>query len=112
LKTKQSSSPQQLSLFNSPQDESSPSSVRKKVVRKQVQALPVVKAPSPLADQQERRLTVRVPEAAKMLGISRSVAYEAVSRGEIPSVKIGRRVLIPVAALERLLAGENIREKD
>jgi excisionase family DNA binding protein len=38
-----------------------------------------------------------------MLGISRAFAYEAVRRGEIPSIRIGRRVLVPRAALERML---------
>ncbi len=38
------------------------------------------------------RLTLTVEEAAQVLGISRAFAYEAVRRGEIPSIKIGRRV--------------------
>jgi excisionase family DNA binding protein len=49
------------------------------------------------------RLTLTVEEAATMLGISRAFAYEAVNRGEIPSIRIGRRVLVPRAALERLV---------
>lgn len=52
----------------------------------------------------EQRLTVTVEEAATLLGISRAFAYEAVARGEIPSIRIGRRVLVPRAALERLVA--------
>jgi excisionase family DNA binding protein len=39
-------------------------------------------------------LTLKVEEAARLLGIGRSAAYEAVRRGEIPSVRIGRRVLV------------------
>lgn len=39
-------------------------------------------------------LTIKVAEAARMLGISESAAYEAAARGDIPSVRIGRRVLI------------------
>jgi len=38
-----------------------------------------------------------------MLGISRAFAYEAVNRGEIPSIRIGRRILVPRSALENLL---------
>jgi len=49
------------------------------------------------------RLTLTVEEAAATLGISRAFAYEAVRRGEIPSIRIGRRVLVPRAALERML---------
>ena len=49
------------------------------------------------------RLTLTVPEAARLLGISRNLAYEAVRRGEIPCIRIGRRFLVPRVALERLL---------
>ena len=49
------------------------------------------------------RKTMTVPEAAKALGIGLSVAYEAARSGELPTVKFGKRILVPVAALERLL---------
>jgi excisionase family DNA binding protein len=52
----------------------------------------------------EDRLVYTVPEAAALLGISRAFAYEAVKRGDIPSMRIGRRILVPKAALERFLA--------
>lgn len=51
----------------------------------------------------EDRLVFTVEEAAQLLGISRSFAYEAVQQGEIPSMRIGRRILVPKAALDRLL---------
>jgi excisionase family DNA binding protein len=51
----------------------------------------------------EDRLIYTVTEAAALLGISRSFAYEAVERGDIPSMRIGRRILVPKAALTRLL---------
>jgi excisionase family DNA binding protein len=51
----------------------------------------------------QERLTMTVEEAAAALGISQAFAYEAVTRNEIPHVRIGRRILIPRAALERLL---------
>lgn len=57
-------------------------------------------------DVEEKRLTLTVEEAAEILGLSRAFAYEAVRRGEIPSIRIGRRILVPRAALERLLEGE------
>lgn len=50
------------------------------------------------------RLTLTVEEAAATLGISRASAYEAVRRGEIPSIRIGRRVLVPRVRLDRLLS--------
>jgi excisionase family DNA binding protein len=52
----------------------------------------------------EDRLVFTVEEAAQLLGISRSFAYEAVQRREIPSMRIGRRILVPKAALDRFLA--------
>ena len=51
----------------------------------------------------EERLTYTLTEAARRLGISRALAYEAANRGELPVCRIGRRVLIPRAALLRLL---------
>jgi len=50
------------------------------------------------------KLTISVTEAGQILGISRTAAYEAARNGQIPTVRIGRRLLVPVAALERLLA--------
>jgi excisionase family DNA binding protein len=44
-----------------------------------------------------------VNEAAVILRISRGAAYEAAKRKEIPTVRIGRRLLVPMAALERML---------
>ena len=49
------------------------------------------------------RLTYTVTETAVLLGISRTTAYECVRRGEIPSLTLGRRVVISRVALERLL---------
>jgi excisionase family DNA binding protein len=50
-------------------------------------------------------LVVSVQKAANLLGISRNATYEAVRIGEIPSIKIGRRVIIPRAALMKMLSG-------
>jgi len=50
-----------------------------------------------------RRHTVNVAEAAKMLGISRNQAYKTVREGGLPCLKFGRRVVIPLSALEMLL---------
>jgi excisionase family DNA binding protein len=47
--------------------------------------------------------TYHIEEAARLLGIGRNHAYEAAKRGQIPSIKIGRRLLVPRAALDRLL---------
>jgi excisionase family DNA binding protein len=49
------------------------------------------------------RLTYTVPEAAELLGVSRGVAYEAANTGELPTVRLGRRLLVPRARLLALL---------
>ncbi len=53
----------------------------------------------------EDSLTWTVTECANRLGIGRNSAYEAIARGEIPAVKIGKRLLVPKAALEKMLSG-------
>jgi excisionase family DNA binding protein len=52
----------------------------------------------------EQRRTVSVEEAAAILGISRGAAYASARTGEIPTIRIGKRLLVPKAALEKLLA--------
>ena len=51
----------------------------------------------------DERQTYTLTEAARRLGISRALAYEAAHRGELPVCRIGRRKLVPRAALDRLL---------
>ncbi len=50
----------------------------------------------------EGKLTLSVREVAKLLGISRNLAYEATRTGKIPVIKFGKRVLIPRKPLEEL----------
>jgi excisionase family DNA binding protein len=50
-----------------------------------------------------RRLTFTVEEAGRVLGVSRSYAYELVRQGEIPCMRLGRRIVVPARALEALL---------
>ena len=54
------------------------------------------------------KLTGTVGEAAEVLGASRNSAYEAVKKGEIPTIRIGKLILVPVAALERMLAQASV----
>ena len=56
-----------------------------------------------LAQGNQERLCLSVPEAAKLLGISRGLAYELARSGRLPALRFGRRLLIPRAALERML---------
>ena len=52
------------------------------------------------------RLTFTVTEAADLLGISRGMAYECVRTGEIPSVRLRGRILVPRHRLDELLSGD------
>jgi len=54
----------------------------------------------------QRRMTLTVEETAKRLGIGRNQAYEAIKRGELPAIRIGKRLLVPEAALDRMLNAE------
>lgn len=47
--------------------------------------------------------TTTVPLAGKALGISRNAAYAAAGRGELPTLRFGRRLIVPTAALRRML---------
>lgn len=62
----------------------------------------------PEAGRQEpaaSRLAMSVEEASRALGISTWLGYELVAKGVIPSIRLGRRIIVPRAALERWLAG-------
>jgi excisionase family DNA binding protein len=50
------------------------------------------------------RKVLNVAEVAEVLGLSRNAAYEAVRRGDIPAIRIGRRILVPVRALDEALS--------
>lgn len=57
-------------------------------------------------------ISVGVEEAARLIGIARSMLYEMIARGDIASFKVGRRRLILMSVLEahvRALAEENGR---
>ena len=56
------------------------------------------------------KLTLTVDETARALGLSRNSCYQAVETGALPSLRIGKRILIPRFALERLLAGAISKE--
>jgi excisionase family DNA binding protein len=52
----------------------------------------------------DERPTLSVSETGKILGLSRQSAYNAVTAGEIPTIRLGRRLVVPTAALRRLLS--------
>jgi excisionase family DNA binding protein len=49
------------------------------------------------------RKTLSVAQAGEVLGIGRSAAYQAARAGQIPTIRIGRRLLVPIIALEEML---------
>jgi excisionase family DNA binding protein len=51
----------------------------------------------------QESLTLTIKEVAGALNISRGLAYKAVRDGSIPTIRIGRRLLVPRRALEKLL---------
>jgi len=53
-----------------------------------------------------KRLTLSVAEAAAALGVSKDAIYDAVRCHELPAIRIRRRILIPLTALEQLLANK------
>jgi excisionase family DNA binding protein len=55
-------------------------------------------------------LTLTVEDAARLLGISRGLAYEAARRGELPTIRLGRRLLVPTARLYELVGAPELRE--
>lgn len=57
------------------------------------------------------RGTVDVPTAAAKIGVHKLTLYKQIREGEVPFpvIRVGRRLLIPTAALDRLLAGEVVQ---
>ena len=57
------------------------------------------------------RVVCSIPEAGAMFGLKKFASYEAAKRGQFPTIQIGRRKLVPIAALEEKL-GLNRGELD
>ena len=55
------------------------------------------------AKNASERKTVSVEEAGRILGISRGAAYAYANAGTIPTIRLGRRILVPKAGLDKLL---------
>ncbi len=61
------------------------------------------RGPTPAGGRTANRATITVTEAAEVLGISRSTAYELARDGTLPSLRLGRRLVVPRHALQELL---------
>jgi hypothetical protein len=52
----------------------------------------------------DERKTISVPDAGRMyFGLARNASYDAAKRGEIPTIRIGRLLRVPVMQMERIL---------
>ena len=50
------------------------------------------------------RATLRLwPETGRLLGLGRLATYQGAARGDIPTIRVGRRILVPKFALQRML---------
>ena len=58
------------------------------------------------------RQVYTVEEAGKVLGLSRASSYQAAARGDIPTIRIGRRLLVPIKGLELLLEQGSFSRKE
>jgi excisionase family DNA binding protein len=56
------------------------------------------RTPSPL-EALEGKATITIEQTARLLGLGRTAAYDAAKRGELPTRRLGRRLLVPVPAL-------------
>lgn len=55
------------------------------------------------ANPDGERLVWTVEEAGRLLGISRAHAYDLVARGDLPSIRLGRRIVVPKHAIAQLI---------
>jgi len=48
-------------------------------------------------------LVYTIPEVSKLLGLTRNAAYDAAKRGDFPTIRIGKLIRIPKAALHAMI---------
>jgi excisionase family DNA binding protein len=60
---------------------------------------------SPMNDAVGTKMLLTIPEVALRLGLGRSLTYQLVMQGQIPSLKLGRARRVPLVALEEFIAG-------
>ena len=56
------------------------------------------------ANEIKELLVYSVPEAGRLLSLSRATAYSLCAQGIIPTIRLGRRLVVPKIAIERMLA--------
>ena len=60
----------------------------------------------------DEKLAISIPEAGRRLGIGRGLSYEAARTGEIPTIRSGNRLLVPIQALKETLAASSSTPSD
>jgi excisionase family DNA binding protein len=71
---------------------------------KKVKAGPEISPPKPSKPESPECRTVSLEDAAKILGISRASTYAYAKSGDLPVIRIGNRLLMPKAAIDKLFA--------
>ncbi|ADY26627.1 DNA binding domain protein, excisionase family [Deinococcus proteolyticus MRP] len=56
--------------------------------------------------KQDQRRTRRPEEVSRILGIGRNTVYELIRTGQLRSISVGRKILIPLTAIDDFLAGD------
>jgi excisionase family DNA binding protein len=78
-------------------------SVKKTQPAKRINLGPASAKGTQSEETDSERRTVSVEEASRILGISRGAAYTHARDGSIPTIRLGKRLLVPKAALDKLL---------
>jgi excisionase family DNA binding protein len=63
-------------------------------------------------DPVPQRLLLRIPEVMTMLGLGRTKIYELIGSGDLPVIRVGKAVRIPVTALEKWVEERQHQDKD
>ncbi len=58
-----------------------------------------------MSERKEEPKVLTVSETAKVLRMSTNAIYAAIGAKEIPSIRVGRKILVPKAALDQMLGG-------
>jgi len=54
-----------------------------------------------MLDSQRSILLLKVPEVIRATGLGRSTVYAAIASGDLPAVKYGRAIRVPLSSLEK-----------
>lgn len=83
------------------------SQLHEKSLRRHIESSKTIRerpSPQPLSSP-DQKLALSVDETVRLLGVSRNMVYEAIRQNRITAIRLGRRMLVPRAALEQLLSG-------